>query len=122
MSPEEALKTINNGRPVTFMLSYRFGLKRDGSSTYVTDLPDPGVWNLFTSTPEDAIALLTIRGFTFSMTHTGDWWHEAKEVETLQTIKAAPKVAGYSCKKCNEFCEFSEPNQADGSFICFKCR
>jgi hypothetical protein len=29
---------------------------------------------------------------------------------------------GYVCKRCQEFCRQSEPNQEDGSFICYPCR
>ncbi len=29
---------------------------------------------------------------------------------------------GLNCKVCNEFAQFAEANQADGSFICYRCR
>lgn len=29
---------------------------------------------------------------------------------------------GISCKKCKEFFEYAEPNQEDGSLICWACR
>lgn len=29
---------------------------------------------------------------------------------------------GCSCKKCKEFFEFAEPNQEDGTLICWACR
>lgn len=29
---------------------------------------------------------------------------------------------GMYCKKCNDFVEFAEPNQSDGSMICYSCR
>jgi hypothetical protein len=30
--------------------------------------------------------------------------------------------AGCSCKKCKEFADMAEPNQDDGTFICWSCR
>lgn len=32
------------------------------------------------------------------------------------------KVEGYNCVMCNDFAHFSEPNQPDGTFICYGCR
>lgn len=29
---------------------------------------------------------------------------------------------GIICSKCNEFFQFSEPNQPNNSFICYSCR
>lgn len=29
---------------------------------------------------------------------------------------------GCSCKKCKEFYEFAEPNQEDGTLVCWSCR
>ncbi len=29
---------------------------------------------------------------------------------------------GMMCKRCEEFCEMSEPNQKDGTFICYSCK
>lgn len=31
-------------------------------------------------------------------------------------------TGGCSCKKCREFNEYAEPNQEDGTFICYSCR
>lgn len=36
--------------------------------------------------------------------------------------KEAIKVAGYFCASCKTWAAHSEPNQQDGSFICFSCR
>ena len=33
-----------------------------------------------------------------------------------------PKKTGFNCKKCNEFNQYSEANQPDGSFLCSGCR
>jgi hypothetical protein len=32
------------------------------------------------------------------------------------------KSAGCRCKKCDNFFEYAEPNQIDGSFKCWGCR
>lgn len=40
--------------------------------------------------------------------------------ETAET--KALKAAGYICDKCSEFNEYAEPNQADGTYICYRCR
>ena len=32
------------------------------------------------------------------------------------------KIDGSSCVKCNSYCQHSEPNQANGTFVCFSCR
>lgn len=29
---------------------------------------------------------------------------------------------GMSCKKCKSFCDFAEPNQEDGTLLCYSCR
>ena len=37
-------------------------------------------------------------------------------------VKAERIMTGLVCKKCNEYFEFAEPNQDDGTLICFVCR
>lgn len=32
------------------------------------------------------------------------------------------KSEGCTCKKCREFFEYAEPNQDDGTMICWACR
>jgi hypothetical protein len=32
------------------------------------------------------------------------------------------RLAGMHCKKCMVFYDYAEPNQADGSMICYSCR
>lgn len=36
--------------------------------------------------------------------------------------EVAPEKKGYSCKKCKELFPFAEPNQSDGTLICYSCR
>jgi hypothetical protein len=31
-------------------------------------------------------------------------------------------VEGSTCKKCKEYAKYAQPNQSDGTFICYSCR
>jgi hypothetical protein len=37
-------------------------------------------------------------------------------------VQAKKKSDGCSCKKCKDYSKYAEPNQEDGSFICYRCR
>lgn len=37
-------------------------------------------------------------------------------------VEKENKSDGCSCKKCEEFFEYAEPNQEDGTLICWACR
>lgn len=40
-----------------------------------------------------------------------------------EVLKRAPATSsGMFCAKCNDFNEYAQANQADGKFICYKCR
>lgn len=41
---------------------------------------------------------------------------------TTEEPKKKEKSSGCSCKKCREFNEYAEPNQDDGTFVCYTCR
>jgi hypothetical protein len=43
------------------------------------------------------------------------------ETEIVKT-KQYSILDGSSCKKCKEFYQFAEPNQPDGTMICYVCR
>jgi hypothetical protein len=43
-------------------------------------------------------------------------------VEEGPPVPVAKKEDGCTCKKCKEFYPYAEPNQKDGSLICFGCR
>lgn len=46
-----------------------------------------------------------------------------KKLASFYEIPDLPiKSDGCNCDKCNDYCQFAEPNQADGSFKCYKCR
>ncbi|CAB4196757.1 hypothetical protein UFOVP1290_277 [uncultured Caudovirales phage] len=36
--------------------------------------------------------------------------------------KSSDDRDGCDCKKCGDFCKYAEPNQSDGTLICYKCR
>lgn len=38
----------------------------------------------------------------------------------LPVVKAKP--AGMACNKCKDFNEYAEPNQQDGTHLCYRCR
>jgi hypothetical protein len=42
--------------------------------------------------------------------------------EEEQTIKRSTPAGQHVCSKCNEKNEYAEPNQSDGSYICYNCR
>lgn len=39
-----------------------------------------------------------------------------------EILKTHKPNSGETCKKCNGFYPHAEPNQADGTLICFSCR
>ena len=40
----------------------------------------------------------------------------------LLKIREVIALDGSTCKKCKDYCRMAQPNQEDGSFICFSCR
>lgn len=45
------------------------------------------------------------------------------EIEPVEKIfNKKQNKDGCNCKKCKEKYEYAEPNQSDGSFICYSCR
>lgn len=42
--------------------------------------------------------------------------------EPIRAKPVAPTPTSQLCKKCNDLNEFAEPNQPDGSYLCFGCR
>lgn len=39
----------------------------------------------------------------------------------LENRRQRNHLDGMNCHSCHKFCEFAEPNQSDGSFICYSC-
>jgi hypothetical protein len=59
------------------------------------------------------------------------YWAESDAIEcelisgstaTVIAQKHTKVEPGMACKRCHTFCHWSEPNQKDGSFICYVCR
>lgn len=44
------------------------------------------------------------------------------DIEWAVPVEISKKSDGCSCKKCREFFEYAEPNQEDGTLICWACR
>lgn len=42
--------------------------------------------------------------------------------EFLESRRNRKHPDGLVCKKCRDFYEFAEPNQEDGTLICYSCR
>lgn len=42
--------------------------------------------------------------------------------ETFVLSKISPYLDGISCRKCTNFYKYAEPNQPDGTLICWSCR
>jgi hypothetical protein len=42
--------------------------------------------------------------------------------EAVPETKKSAKSDGCSCKKCKEYYPYAEPNQEDGTLICYGCR
>jgi hypothetical protein len=66
-------------------------------------------------------------GQWITFTYTGNNWVtdpvpadpvEKKEKKT----RAKNEPDGCTCKKCKEFYQYAEPNQEDGTLICYSCR
>jgi len=52
-----------------------------------------------------------------------DLYQLAKDIEELLNVKRdRSEPDGIICNKCMNFYHFAEPNQPDGSLICYSCR
>lgn len=49
-------------------------------------------------------------------------WGLSVQRITLVESKVVISLNGYNCKKCNNHYPYSEPNQPDGTLICWSCR
>jgi hypothetical protein len=54
----------------------------------------------------------------------GNGWTAAIDAKPAEaSAEAEPKEEeGYTCRKCDTYCEMVKPNQEDGTYICWKCR
>jgi len=48
--------------------------------------------------------------------------HQNEEDEDDYPVIVEYSKSGYNCKKCGELFPFAEPNQKDGTLICYSCR
>jgi hypothetical protein len=75
----------------------------------------PGTVNTITIPVSNSYLMFTGSGLVWT-TPTSV---ESKKEETKR-VKREPD--GCACKKCHEFYQFAEPNQEDGTLICYSCR
>lgn len=47
---------------------------------------------------------------------------EDNKVADETTTENKPPMDGCTCAKCKQYYPFAEPNQSDGSLICYSCR
>lgn len=78
--------------------------------------PPPAQWIIGTSTP-------TLNSNGFYTWTSGTISGDVLTSGDATTAKAEKKKGeGCSCKRCKEFNSYAEPNQEDGSFVCYRCR
>lgn len=100
----------------------------------------PSAPRIFFVEPSAAVQLLAEMRAGFMAIGTGPWpdaddtgdppstkpmgWSLPKRDPTPGIDAWAPKKksCGAKCCKCKTFNEYAEPNQKDGSYICFECR
>lgn len=58
----------------------------------------------------------------FTFTYSGATRIGGTVQEFADPEEKKPESKGCLCKKCNDFNEYAEPNQEDGTFICYGCR
>lgn len=49
-------------------------------------------------------------------------WVSLTSDVVFTAVPAKKKELGCKCKRCEDFNEYAEPNQEDGTFICYGCR
>lgn len=49
-------------------------------------------------------------------------WNLTGDVSGDAPTPVKKKEPGCKCKRCEDFNEYAEPNQKDGTFICYGCR
>jgi len=55
-------------------------------------------------------------------TYTVGAWGYGYSGSPITETPVKDKVEGHFCKKCNDYNEFAESNQLDGTFMCYSCR
>lgn len=61
---------------------------------------------------------------TWTITSGSGGWtvYPAPVVEAKPEAKKKKDKDGCDCKKCKEFYPYAEPNQDDGTLLCYRCR
>ena len=52
----------------------------------------------------------------------GSWTVQTATPAQEKKTKKKPEEDGCVCKKCKQFYQYAEPNQEDGTLICYSCR
>lgn len=67
--------------------------------------------------------------FNLEYYYDGEWetdhfWNLSTSISFVKMAKKTKilKYDGCFCVKCKNYCQFSEPNQKDGTFKCYTCR
>jgi hypothetical protein len=77
-----------------------------GGGNGITYVPNNPQWISVTYTPVTPGQQYTITGIDLA----------------VPVAEKKKKSEGCSCKKCKEFYQYAEPNQEDGTLICWACR
>lgn len=48
--------------------------------------------------------------------------HALTKQDDTKKVDVKPVSTGVFCKRCDNFFDYSEPNQINGTFICYSCR
>jgi hypothetical protein len=88
---------------------------------YVPSKTAPGGFTIKrTSVPVASNIPFATYPITWVSLPTGTW--NIADDYTAPIIEAKSNKDGCTCKKCKELYPFAEPNQDDGTLICYKCR
>jgi hypothetical protein len=60
--------------------------------------------------------------WTVSPTYPVQWITHVFNVPIAEPVKKKKDRDGCDCKKCKEYYPYAEPNQEDGTLICYACR
>lgn len=63
-------------------------------------------------------------GFITWTSGTGGWSvaYPTIPVDSIPAVAKKENKDGCNCKKCKEFYPYAEPNQDDGTLVCYSCR
>jgi len=59
---------------------------------------------------------------TFTYSPNSGNWTMVPDLEPVAKAAKPKDKDGCDCKKCKEFYPYAEPNQDDGTLICYSCR